>query len=576
MAIIRAMVTAPKRGWLPRRLWRVAALGVLVAALATLIPLLDPRDSGATPADLAIYLAIALVWLAAGLLVLGRQPQATTGRLMVGISLASNVWVLSIVPVPALEVAGAVIFDLYVLMIVHLAIVWPSGRFGARWERWLVGFIYLYGIAFRVRQVVFQDWPGGPLLEIDPDVDALIGRAINLSVGVLSLIVLVVVARHVRASVGPARRTLRPLAIGVGILAALTVARFTAQELGMPVLSDLARSSIAIAIGDLIIPTAFLVGAMRMQLVRLSLGGTLIEASQIADPWGLETDLRRRLDDPRLQVLRWSPAAGSFIDRDGRAVTVPGPADHVALAVIERNGQPSAGVLYDAVLNDDPQLIDAVRGVVRLSIDASDRDEELRSRGGDVAGLPAGEVVFLFGDIEGSTPLLEQLTDRYADLLATFRLLVTATLADHGGRLVDSRGDEVFAVLSDPAAAVRAGVAIHEAMATAAWPDGVRVRVRLGLHLARPMLTSAGYVGVDVHRAARVMAASHGGQTIATTELVERATDVPNVSVRSLGRYTLRGLTEPVGLWQVARTGDMDTFPPPRAEPVPPATGARP
>src|SRR5919199_2852044 len=120
--------------------------------------------------------------------------------------------------------------------------------------------------------------------------------------------------------------------------------------------------------------------------------------------------------------------------------------------------------------------------------------------------LPSGTVTFLFTDVEGSTRLLQELGERYGDVLAEHRLVVRNTIARHGGVEVDTQGDAFFVAFADASAALAAA---HE-LAAAEGPMPVRV----GVHTGEAELTGGGYVGLDVHRAARICAAAHGGQVL--------------------------------------------------------------
>src|SRR3954468_18890815 len=112
--------------------------------------------------------------------------------------------------------------------------------------------------------------------------------------------------------------------------------------------------------------------------------------------------------------------------------------------------------------------------------------------------LPTGAVTFLLTDIEGSTQLLAQLGDRYAALLTDVRRRVRAAVRHAGGREVSARGDDVFAVFEAASAAVEGALAIQRAMRAGGWPEGIDVRLRIGLHRGRPTLTETGYVGLSV------------------------------------------------------------------------------
>ena len=117
--------------------------------------------------------------------------------------------------------------------------------------------------------------------------------------------------------------------------------------------------------------------------------------------------------------------------------------------------------------------------------------------------LPTGTVTLLFTDIEGSTRLLHHLGERYAEVLAECRGLMRAAFQQHHGHEVDTQGDAFFVAFARATDAVLAAVAAQRALASHPWPEGVAVRVRIGLHTGEPSLTPEGYVGLDVHRAAR-------------------------------------------------------------------------
>ena len=164
--------------------------------------------------------------------------------------------------------------------------------------------------------------------------------------------------------------------------------------------------------------------------------------------------------------------------------------------------------------------------------------------------LPTGTVTFLFTDIEGSTRLLHELGDAYVDVLAEHRRVVREACGCHDGVEVDTQGDAFFFAFSRASDAVAAAGAAQ---------DGLRdgpVRVRMGVHTGEPLVTDEGYVGVDVHRAARVMSAGHGGQVVvseATAQLLDSRD-----GLLDLGEHRLKDLLAAERLYQL---GDS-AFPP--------------
>jgi hypothetical protein len=162
--------------------------------------------------------------------------------------------------------------------------------------------------------------------------------------------------------------------------------------------------------------------------------------------------------------------------------------------------------------------------------------------------LPSGTVTFLFTDIEGSTRLLQELGDAYVDALAEHRRLLREIFVRHAGVEVDTQGDAFFYAFATAQQAVASAVDAQEALL-----DGP-IAVRMGLHTGEPQRTDAGYVGLDVHKAARICAAGHGGQVLLSSvsrQLVEADT-------RDLGEHRLKDLSAPERIFQLGAGG----FPP--------------
>jgi class 3 adenylate cyclase len=181
--------------------------------------------------------------------------------------------------------------------------------------------------------------------------------------------------------------------------------------------------------------------------------------------------------------------------------------------------------------------------------------------------LPKGNVTLLLTDIEGSTALLGVLDDRYPRLLADVRRLMRAAVRRAGGREVDARADELFAAFEEAPGAVDAALAIQRGMRSTAWPDGIDVRVRIGVHRGRPTLTDSGYVGLSVHTAARICFAAHGGQIVVSSAVRSAVLEslADGVSLRNLGAWRLQGLREPETLYQVEAGDLLADFPPLRS-----------
>ena len=124
------------------------------------------------------------------------------------------------------------------------------------------------------------------------------------------------------------------------------------------------------------------------------------------------------------------------------------------------------------------------------------------------SGLPTGVVTLLFTDVESSTRLLHELGDDYGEALQEHRRRLRAAFAEHEGVEVDTQGDAFFVVFARASNAVAAAADCQRALA------GGPIRVRMGLHTGEPRLTEEGYVGLNVHKGARIAAVGHGGQVL--------------------------------------------------------------
>ena len=181
-----------------------------------------------------------------------------------------------------------------------------------------------------------------------------------------------------------------------------------------------------------------------------------------------------------------------------------------------------------------------------------------------MSSLHAGTVTFVFTDIEGSTKLLERLGDRYAQALGDHRRIVRDAFGARGGRELDTQGDAFFYAFERARDAVAATVAAQRALATHAWPDGEEVRVRMSVHTGEPVVGEEGYVGIDVHRAARICSAGHGGQVLLseTTAALVSGGLPEGVSQVPLGDVRLKDLGEPEHVVQLDIDGLPASFPP--------------
>jgi len=524
--------------------------------------------------SIAVQILAGLTMLGAGLIAWLRQPANAIWRLMLATYFAGLIWELSFIPTYLFWTLSLLLTNLGQAIFAHLLLAFPSGRVQSSAERVLVAFIYAYAVGIPLIQELFSKPPyvcpgycPQNLLVVWPnnEVADLIGRLGGLGVPIIGVPLALLVWRHWRRASAPARRALQPVIVALPFFLVSASIGYPADSLGIATISALVRSPVWL-LTNFILPVAFLLGVLRLRATRAAVASAVLELGALPTLTRLQAVLRTRLGDPRLEVLRWSEAQSAFIDQDGRATSPPAGGSHETLTVLERDGKPIAAVLHDAAISDEPSLGETIRAAVTIALDATELRDELRARGGQTGGLPTGEVTFLFGDVEGSTPLLESLGSQYAALLAELRRIASGVADEHDGRLVDASGDEVFLAFQSAQEGVNSAVELTRRLAKAIWPANAIVRMRVGVHTGSPELTRSGYVGLDVHRAARIMAAAHGGQIIASAAVISALNRTDGLTIRPLGRYALRGISEPVALFALEAEGLPSSFPPLRAE----------
>jgi len=177
--------------------------------------------------------------------------------------------------------------------------------------------------------------------------------------------------------------------------------------------------------------------------------------------------------------------------------------------------------------------------------------------------LPTGTVTFLFSDIEGSTRLLAALGDRYPPLLEAHSQIVRSAIVAHDGTVVSTEGDSFFAVFPSAPSAVRTAADIQRGLAAHLWPPDSELNVRIGIHTGEARMGGDNYVGMDVHRASRIAAAAHGGQTVlsATTQALVGMELGEDLSLEDLGPHRLKDLPSLDRLWQLDVDGLPHDFP---------------
>jgi class 3 adenylate cyclase len=260
---------------------------------------------------------------------------------------------------------------------------------------------------------------------------------------------------------------------------------------------------------------------------------------------------------PARQRSQLPDRAFAYVDSSGRRRLPIHDAAHVRNALARFNQV----VFEDEVARERARtrLLNAAKrhGIVPIGFIAG----QLKPRA--TVALPTGHVTLLLADVEGSTVLLRQLEDAYAEVLNDVRRVLRSAARRAGGHEIGVHGDDFMAVFRRAPDALLAALAMHRGMRDGVWPAGAIVRVRVGLHSGRPTLTDQGYTGLALHAVTRVATAGHGGQVLLSEAAVRALGEPlpPEITLRDLGVYHLRGLP-PEPLFQAIVADLPAEFPP--------------
>jgi predicted ATPase/class 3 adenylate cyclase/DNA-binding winged helix-turn-helix (wHTH) protein len=225
---------------------------------------------------------------------------------------------------------------------------------------------------------------------------------------------------------------------------------------------------------------------------------------------------------------------------------------------------PELRQLEQAILRHDPSLSLSSSATDAGTSQVGTPDSGSAPSDVDRRALPtSGKVTMLFTDIEGSSALLDRLGDRYPELLTEHNRVIREAITAAGGHEVVVAGDSFFVAFADAPHALECAHDAQLRLADQKWPGGASVRVRMGIHTGTPEVRDGDYVGMDVHRAARVMAAAHGGQVLITRATKDASP--ASVEVVDLGHHRLKDLPAPEHLFQLLAPGLPKDFPPVRS-----------
>ncbi len=553
----------------------LAVLGVLTAVLLGWVGATGVPATVVPPWEFA---AIASAYFVAGAIAWRRRPENRIGRLMMGVGGGILVAMARSVPIPEVAVLSRALLGINEVILAYVLLAFPSGHLSRRTPRVLFGCIVGAYALLVVLQLVSVDTTADPYclscppnpfrLVQSPEISLAATRLALLTSGILgAAVVVVLLLRWLRAT--PAARRALGLVLFAGVLESIGVA---SRALTVADPDSAAVVSRVAFLFSLAVPIALLVGFLRARLARTAVAELTLAIGRAASPEEIERSLRATLHDDGLSVLVWSDAAGTYLDGHGRSRTLPADDDQAGqVATLVNDGsRPVAAIVHDPALRAEPNVLAAAATALRLAVERERLESSVRAQTADARRLPRGRVTLLFADIEGSTALATRLGDRWPETLLEVRRFMAGLVRRAGGVEVDARADEYLGVFAQPSNAVQAALAIERGLAVRQWADGEVVRLRIGLHTGAPELTDEGYVGLEIHRAARVGTVGHGGQIVLSSAAVEAlGNDLPiDAEVVALGAYRLRGVDRPEALFGLVVADLPRGFPPLRADPA--------
>lgn len=516
------------------------------------------------PPEVYLPLTISgLVYATAGAVMYMRRPDNASGLVLISAAtLPAALLVLRYLMPSAVALNIAFSTQVALVPLAYVVLTFPSDRFASRLDRMVFVVVAALGVAGGIVELasmepqsflppdVCSPCPPNPFRLVDANAYPTISAIDNTIFAVVAGSIVFVLVKRWRASRGLTRSALTPVVFGAAVLATGYAATIWLSTFGIS-----ANVVAPLLLGfRLLVPIGLAVVFLRFYAARSSVVRELVRLGPRTSMAAVQSSLRRTLGDPSIAVLRWSEHR--YVDTDGRPVETAGLDTNRRLVTVDRDGTQVAAVTLDPVLDADRELVAAIADSVRYATESSEMHEELVARGGDVERLPQGDVTFLFGDLERSTELLQRLGDAYAGTIARLREIVRREVERNSGYVVDMRADECFLAFALAADALSAAAGIQRDIELERWPAGAEVRLRIGLHAGRPELTASGYVGLDVHHAARVMASALGGQIIASQALVEAlgGSSRPDVTLSPLGTFSLRGIPGEESLFEVRAT----------------------
>ncbi len=362
--------------------WGAAAVA---AAALCLTLLLRSHHANAGALEIAVDLIVGLSFAATGLIAWSRRPENNTGRLLLTVSFAWFLGLLTAANDAVVYTIGLASEALVLAAFAHLVLAYPFGRLRRRVERIVVAIGYALAVVANVLSLMFDPHPSCPkcatnvfLVSDNHSAEQVINGVANSAAAVLIAAVVALVVIRYRSSTPVARRAFRPIGVTGGVTLSLLVASFAAEPIDTGVKDALISISL-IALAT--VPLWFLAGLLQSRLARGGVAQLLLDVRETASLEEAQEGLRRALNDPHVRLAAWVEERQGYVDPDGKTFEVPeGDVDRIATRIVSEDGEAIAVIVHDRALLDEPELVDAVAVAARLALHRNRLQAELRAR----------------------------------------------------------------------------------------------------------------------------------------------------------------------------------------------------
>ena len=368
----------------PAVLWAIALAGILAAAGAVGLALTSD-DPGQEPGLHALLLDwAALPYVLAGLVAWWRRPDSRLGPLMIAVGFLSFVPTLAWANAAGAITVGEVFDGLPPVLFVHVFLAFPSGRLEGRLERAVLAAGYVAALGLQLVALGLGGYGPDNLLAVveEPGAAETLIRVQQVAIGAVALAGIGVLAARRRAGGRPLRRSAQLLvdffALALVMIAVLSLTSAFEAPIFEGSAFEWIRRATFVVVG--MAPLAFLIGVLNARLARSAVGDLLVELRADPGPVDLRDALARALGDPSLTLAYWLPEFDSWADPEGRPVELPGPDSGRAATLIDSGGEDVAALVYDASLDQEPELLDAVSAAATIALENGRLHSELNAR----------------------------------------------------------------------------------------------------------------------------------------------------------------------------------------------------